>query len=455
MTDSRAPRILVVDDDDAVCTLLHEHLSTRGYEVVTAHDARSGLQRFEDSRDFALVITDMRLGDRTGLELMEAIHERDARQRVVVITAYGNIALATQVMRAGAADFLAKPFSLEHFEHVVDRALAVQAPPPSRRREDSPTPTVEAAGPTFGGVARSAAMKRVLKLALRAARTDVPLLLTGESGVGKSMLARHIHEASLRARGPYVEVNAAAVPDGLLESELFGVRKGAFTGATSDRAGWFTRADGGTLFIDEVADLALALQPKLLRVLETGRFHPLGAEKESRVNVRVIAATNANLDAMVGRGEFREDLFYRLKVLPLEVPPLRERREDIPVLVEVFVEALSKRLARTKPSIGDEALAWLQAQPWKGNVRELRNVLERTLVLVERDELLTEDFTAQRDSRAPLDGSLSILFRSGVTLEELTARYVEAAVISTGGNKSEAARILGIDRKTLRRWLER
>ncbi len=422
-------RILVADDDPSFRALLRDILEGEGHAVVEARDGEEAL-RFARREPFALVLTDRRMPARDGIALLKALRdELPAPPPVVVLTGFGTIPEAVEAVRLGAADYLTKPLeSPRALLAVVDRLLAPEAPAEEIVTSD-------------------ARLLEALALVDRVAPTDVPVLVTGESGTGKELVARRIHARSARAAGPFVAVNAAALPESLAESELFGHERGAFTGADRARAGRFEEAHGGTLFLDEIGELAPALQAKLLRVLEDRRVRRLGSEKDVTVDVRLVAATNRDLAREAETGVFRRDLYFRLAVVPIALPPLRERPGDVPLLARHFVSRLAARHRLPEPELTPEALDVLGAQGWPGNVRELRNALERAVVVRGGLAIRAEDVRPAASSGAP-----------ALTLDEET-REREAALEAlrlSGGNRDAAARRLGISVRTLyyrlRRW---
>ena len=444
---SARERILVVDDEPEVVAWLVEELEASGRVAEGVTDPALALDRLEE-RAFDVVVTDLEMPGLRGIDLMRAIHARRPDQLVVLITAFGSIELAMRCVREGAADFLAKPFPIEALEHALERTLR------ERRMKRELVRLRRHAEVDAGDlVAESDAMKRVLDVAQRAARGDSTVLLTGESGVGKSAVARWIHACSARSARPIVELNCAALPAQLVEAELFGVRRGAYTDAREDRAGLFLQADGGTLFLDEIGEMAPEAQPKLLAALESGVVRPVGATRDQPTDVRLVAATNRALEDAVRAGSFRADLFHRLDVLRIEVPPLRERPADIPVLVDRLLGRLAVRTRRPVDGITDEAVRWLVGRPWPGNVRALSNALERAVMLADHDVLTLADFTdhARDDDDAQwLDDADA----RGWTLADLERRYVDRVLARHHGNKTKAARALGIDRTTLWRKLQ-
>jgi len=444
MTRSRS--ILVVDDDSALLDWLAEALAEGGYAVHTAGAAADALQRIDDDA-YDLVLSDVEMPGMRGIDLVAAIQERRPSQLVVLMTAFGTIDLAMQAVRAGAADFVAKPFTIDALLHSLERTLRERR----MKREIVRLRASLTQAPDTELVAVSASMRRILDLAARAARTDASVLLTGESGTGKGVLARFIHAQSARAKRPFVDLNCAALPASLVEAELFGARQGAYTDARAERRGLFVDADGGTLFLDEIGELPLDVQPKLLGALESGKVRPLGGVRESRFDARVVAATNRPLEEALRDRRFRADLYHRLNVVRLEIPPLRERREDIPALIDRLSARHARRLGRQVIGVTADAVRWLTQQSWPGNVRELSNALERAIALGEYDTLTLDDLRATRGTSADTEFAESL--SDDISLEELERRYIARVLRRAGGNKNEAARVLGIDRRTLYRKL--
>ncbi|MFZ5479168.1 MAG: sigma-54-dependent transcriptional regulator [Myxococcota bacterium] len=434
-------RVLVVDDEENLRHLLTLILGRAGYAVQTAKNGREALGRLGDAD---VVLCDVRMPDMDGLELLGALPP--GAPPVVMMSAYGTVDTALEAMRRGAYDYVAKPFKadevvltirkLEERESLAaDRGrLAVEN---ARLRERT-------GEPVEGFVGGSPAIREVLRVLGRAAQHDTTVLLTGESGTGKELLARALHRLSPRSRGPWVAVNCAAIPENLLESELFGHAKGAFTGAVQAHAGLFEQADGGTLFLDEIGDLPAPLQAKLLRVLQEGTIRRLGGQKEERVDVRIVAASAQPLSPP----RFREDLYYRLAVVHLHVPPLRERAEDVPLLVDHLLDALCARMRLARPSVDAEAMRVLLAHRWPGNVRQLENVLERALLVCDGARVAVEDLPADLRAVASAEvgaDDLSIPAQTAALERRLIVRALEAS----GGNKSQAARRLEISYKAL------
>lgn len=441
-------RILVIEDEEKLRRVVQLQLQASGYDVDPVGTAEDGVAAAERAD---LVLTDLRLPGMSGLEFLEKMHAAKPGLPVVLMTAYGSVETAVEAMKKGASDFLVKPFSLDHLSAVVEKALEVQALREENRRLKE----------QLGGryqldniVGRSAAMQDVFAMVLRAAPTRATVLLAGESGVGKDMIARAIHYHSPRKDKPFVKINCTAIPENLMESELFGYEKGAFTGANASKPGKFELADTGTVFLDEIGDVPLAVQVKLLRILQEREFERLGSNKTRHIDVRVVAATNVDLRRALEEGTFREDLYYRLNVLPISIPALRERREDIPYLAEHFIRKHASELGTSELELSDEAVAKLMTYHWPGNVRELENVVERSLVLAGGSRLEASDIRldmAPRSRSAPAGGGGEPLFLpDGMTLDQYEESIIKEAMRRAQGNKSQAARLLGLTRNALR-----
>ena len=446
MTKPQA-RLLVLDDDREVVAYLAEELGREGYAVTAATTPSEALAQVV-AAPFDLVISDVEMPEMRGTELLAAIQARRPGQLVVLMTAFGSIDLAVQAVRAGAADFVAKPFRIEVLCLVIERALRERQ---MRREITRLRDRLDAEGEDTI-VAKSESMRRALDLARRAAATDATVLLTGESGTGKGVLARLIHDAGSRRDAPFLQLNAAALPHALVESEMFGVKRGAFTDAREDRKGLFAAANGGTLFLDEIGELHLEAQAKLLQALESGVIRPLGGTEAIDVDVRVVAATNRPLEALLRDGRFRADLYYRLNVIRIEVPPLRERREDLLALVDHLLARACGRLRRPIVGISSPALKRLLAHDWPGNVRELANALERAVALTDHDTILPEDVMPGVAVEEAAD-ELTNAARAGLTLADVSKNYARRVLERHRGNKAAAARALDIDRRTLYRML--
>ncbi len=428
-------RVLVVDDEPKLGKFVAQMLELDGHEVVRAGGGREALARLAES-PFDVVVTDLRMPDVDGLAVLKAARSRLRPPEVVLMTAYGTAESAVEAMKSGAADYVTKPFSMDELRLRVKRLAAQGAAEAlSERLVQRLTPDL---------VAESAAMKAALAAAQQVAATDATVLLLGESGTGKSQLARYIHYRSARAAGPLVEVHCAALPETLLEGELFGYEKGAFTGATQRKLGHLAAADGGTLFLDEIGEITPATQVKLLRFLQERRFVPLGATEARTVQVRVVSATNRDLAEAVKGGSFREDFYYRLNVFAISVPPLRDRREDVSPIAERFLA--SRGLPADKLSAA--ARERLLGYSWPGNVRELENALERALIFAGEGEIRPEHFAmgagAAVRPRRPIE-----LLADGFNLDAFERELIYAALERAGGNKTHAARMLGITRRRL------
>jgi DNA-binding NtrC family response regulator len=438
--------LLVVEDDDEMRLFLEEELGERGYRVIAASRGREALQRLTEARVDA-VITDLKMPEMQGDELLALLRGRDHDLPVVLITAFGSIDSAVEAIKAGAHHYLAKPFRIEQLLATVEIALR------ERRLKEELRRLREAFEVSrFTIVAQSAEMKRVLDLVRRAAAADTPVLLAGESGTGKELLARDLHASSPRHAGPFLAVNCSAIPETLLESQLFGHRRGAFTDAREDRRGLLMEARGGTVLLDEIGDMPASLQGKILRALQEKEVHPVGAPAPVSIDVRIVAATHRDLEALVAEGRFRHDLYYRLNVITIRVPPLRERMEDLLPLIAHFLEKHGRRLGRTGCTLAPEAMTALRRHHWPGNVRELENALERALVLGRDDVLWLEDLPEALRPRAT--SGISTGGESPASLSEVEREHILRTLRDVRGNKTAAARLLGLDRKTLYRKLE-
>lgn len=442
----RAEKVLLVEDDDSFRRALVEVLSVRGYGVVAAADAASALEVLQ-AQSIDLVVSDLVMPGMKGDELLERIRTAFPAIPVIAITAFGSVENALDLTRAGAADYLTKPFRTRALLESMERVLEASRP----RREQ--IRAREGLGEHLEGIiGTSRPMLELFDRIGRVAPSPAPVLIRGESGVGKELVARAVHRAS--GRSPFVPVNCGALPDQLLESELFGHVRGAFTGAERETQGLLEAAHGGTLLLDEVAELPLALQPKLLRALESGEVRRVGDTAARRVEVRILAASHRDLEERVTAGEFREDLFWRLNVLRLHVPPLRERPADIPLLVEGFLDRVGERQGSPAPTIAAGALAVLVEFPWPGNVRQLFNVLERAVAFADGPEIRLEDLPDELRTTGRATAILRQAAEREATLGELEREYIYEILDRTGGNKTRAAEILGIPRRTLYRRLD-
>lgn len=444
-------RILIAEDDADMRELLEEILADENYEVVTAANGRFAVRHVEDEQEqIDLVVTDVQMPELKGDELLRRVREARAETPVLVITAFGSVENAVEMVKNGAFSYLTKPFATKDLLEVVRAALRQSEPARAQARLRREIP---AANNRIIGASRP--MRELLDLINRAGRSTSNILITGESGTGKELVARAVHDASERNRNEFVAVNCAAIPSELVESELFGHTGQAFTGARAARAGLFETADGGTLFLDEIGELPLTVQPKLLRVLQEGTIRRVGDSREKSVDVRVVAATNRDLERAVADNEFREDLYWRVNVVHLHVPPLRERTFDIPLLVEHFLMKIAAKQNHAPLSIAPDALALLTAYSWQGNVRELENTLERAVALARGAILTIEDLPARiRTAASETSAILHAAKTKRLTLNELEREYILEILHESGGNKSRAAETLGLDRKTLYRKLD-
>jgi two-component system, NtrC family, response regulator HydG len=441
----RRPRVLLVDDRRQMAEMLADGLAERGYQALVEDSGTAALKRLEEEQIDALV-TDLRMPDLDGLHLLAASRRLQPERPVIVMTAFAAIDSAIESIRQGAYHYLTKPFKLEELALFLERALD-----DARVRRTLRTTLRERFQPS-GVVGKSKPLRAALELVHRVAQSDVPVLLLGETGTGKGVFAKLLHADGPRAGRAFVAVNCAALPEALLESELFGHQKGAFTGAGADRRGLFEEADGGTLLLDEIGELPLLLQAKLLHVLESGRLRPVGANRERQVDVRVVAATNRNLRDCVAAGTFREDLLFRLDVVSVEIPPLRRRPEDIPELVAHFLEAARARYPQSPvESLSPPAMARLLEHPWPGNVRELQHLVERLVLLGQERAVKLEDLPAQiRVAQAGLEGLIS---GKVLPIVEVDRRYAAWALEQFGGHRGHTAEALDITPKTLSAWL--
>ena len=441
-----APAILIADDDASFRRVLEYQLKEAGYSVVSAEDGKKALDAFSQNRIHA-VLTDLDMPELSGSGLLEAIKRQAPDTPVIVITAYGTIDSAVDAMKSGAYHYLTKPINRDVLLHTLDQALKFSGLVTENRNLREAV----SAQFTFDGIAGSSqGMRRVIEQATHLARVDTTVLITGESGTGKEILAKAIHYNSPRKGRPFVVVNCGAIPDTLLESELFGYRKGAFTGATTNKEGKFEAAEGGSVFLDEIGDLPVHLQVKVLRVVQENEIDIVGASKPHRVDVRILAATNRDLRLMMNDGQFRQDLYYRLNVAPLHVPPLRERKEDIPVLVHFFVERICKRFGRAPVGIGNKILRKLESYSWPGNVRELENTIERLIVFSQGDAARIEDLP-EEIAQPQLAVGKAVLHvpPEGISLADLDRELIITALERNQWNQTRAADFLHISRNVL------
>lgn len=449
-------RILVVDDDQGMRDFLEIMLVREGHSVVTAPGGREALHICE-KKPFDLVITDLRMPRMDGIGLLRSIKERSPETVVILVTAFASGETALAAMKEGAYDYLEKNFDIERLTALVKEALEKKG----AGQEEARFMRALEQSPGFSGmVGKSKGMLRVYSLIRKVAETSANILILGESGTGKELVARSIHENSPRKARPFVVINCGGIPETLLESELFGYMKGSFSGAYSDKPGLFEHAQGGTVFLDEIGELSPFLQVKLLRVVQEKTFRRIGGAEDITVNARIISATNQDLEAKVAAREFREDLFYRLNVIPLRIPPLRERREDIPLLAGYFIEKYTKELGRSVQKISDYALELLMKYPFPGNVRELENIIERSVAMETSAIILPESLVLPGSGfDDPAGGPPESFPDEGVDLNRLLERYearlIEGALQKAGGSKSRAARLLKITADSLRYRMEK
>jgi len=461
-------KILVADDEQNLRRVLAALLRREGHDVV---QAASGLEAIDRLADVDIVITDLRMPGADGMEVLRSAAKHHPHVPVIMITAYGSVGQAVEAIKAGAFDYIEKPFEQEAIRVIIDKAIGQAA-----ANKLSPQPTLyntsDLPSGRYGLVGQSPEMHSVFAVIEKVADTPSTVLITGESGTGKELVAKALHEQSSRKTGPFIKINCAAIPKTLMESELFGYEKGAFTGATSSKPGRFELADGGTLFLDEIGEIPVEMQVKLLRAIQESEFERVGGLKTIKVDVRLVTATNRDLEAEIARGNFREDLYYRLNVVPLQIPPLRKRAGDIPLLVTHIIKKFNERLKKQITGIADDALAALEGHAWPGNIRELENVLERTILFTKGDRIERADLqlvpsappeaprtVTNNDSQslpiivddvddgAEVSGSLKDAVRAETARVE--RELIVKALDETGGNVTQAARLLKISRKSL------
>jgi DNA-binding NtrC family response regulator len=443
-------RILVVDDDREMCQFLADILREEGYRVEMVHDGQSAVQRYRTD-SFDLTITDLMMPRMRGTELVRELKEIDAQALVLLITAFGSIESAVEAMHAGAFHYVTKPFRTDEILLQVKRALeqrSLQSEVERLRQQ------VHSRYGFENIIGQSARMREIFELVAHVSDLAVNVLIVGESGTGKEMIARAIHQNSARAARSFIPINCAAIPETLLESELFGYVRGAFTDARKDRRGLFQAANGGLLFLDEISEIPLSLQAKLLRVIEDKEVRPLGTNQSEKVDARLVSACNRDPELLVQEGRFRQDLYYRLNVIRIDLPPLRERAEDVPILIEHFMRKFSDQIHRKLDGIEPEALDALTNYHWPGNVRELEHTIERAVLLGKEARIGLQDFpsslVARNDNVLPLADAVA----KSYTLKDLEKEYIMRVMETVGGNKTEAAKTLGVDRTTLYRKLE-
>ncbi len=444
--------LLVVDDDLAMREMLASLFVERGFAVDQAASADEALESLRDV-EYDVVLSDIKMPGRSGIEMVGEIREMRPETPVVLMTAFGSIDSVIESMRAGAFDYITKPFETESVMITIDRAIEHRALEEENRRLRRAVDQTSAFGDLIGA---SPAMREIFALIRKVGHSRASVLITGESGTGKEVVARTIHYHGSRSANPFIPINCTAIPEGLLESELFGHVRGAFTGAHTSKQGLFEKARGGTLFLDEIGDMGLGLQSKLLRVLQDREIRPVGSTQSTKIDVRIITATNKDLQKEMEEERFREDLYYRLNVIPIHIPPLRDRPEDLPLLVDEFVR---KHSDGVRQHVSRGAMERLMKYPWKGNARELENVIERALALSSGDQIDLDDLPVtdldDGGGRAAADGFPRSAAQRRLSLREVEDLYIDEVMRLTGGNKVQAAKILGIDRKTLYRRAER
>jgi DNA-binding NtrC family response regulator len=446
----RPLRVLAIDDEDTMLRIIRRSLEPENYIVETFSNASDAVSRLRAGDPVDIIITDLMLPDIDGFSVIKEAHALDKNISVIVITAYSSVESAVKAIKSGAYDFIPKPFDPEHIAIVVRRAAEAR----SLKLENIGLKMKLEGLPGSGEIIGSShAMQQVFGMIEKVKDTDGTVLLIGESGVGKELVARAIHYGSKRARKPFIAINCGALPDELLESEFFGYEKGAFTGAVNRKTGLFEAADGGTVFLDEVSSISPMMQVKLLRFLQERSFMRLGGKETIGVDVRVIAATNEYLKDAVDKGTFRKDLYYRLNVIPIEIPPLRERKEDIPLLIRHFIKKFSVKIGKKISGIDKQAEELLNRYKWEGNVRELENVIERAITITDDELIGMDDLPDEIKAEKEFPPESAATYPTTLTLFDIERLHISNVLKSVNGNKSKAARILGIDYSTLRRKL--
>ena len=442
--------ILLTEDDQTQREIICDILDASGYRVTAADSAESALELLQDA-SYDLLLTDMKMPGMDGLGLLKEVQQAKPGLDVVIMTAHGTIRTAVTAMRTGAVDYLEKPFDKDELLHVLNRALERRA---LLNENQSLRELVSEATAMDNMVGDTEVMREVFARTQRASQVNATVLILGESGTGKELIARHLHFNGPRKDQPFVTVNCAAIPDTLVESELFGHEKGAFTGADTPRPGKFEAADGGTIFLDEIGDMPLASQAKLLRVLQDGMVERVGTNETRQVDVRVVVATNRNLEARIEEGAFRQDLYYRLEVLPIVLPPLKERLDDLPRLVDHFRTKMSAKLNQAVPTLHPDVLDAFRRYPWPGNVRELENTLEQCFILSTGESITLEELPAKLRTPAPQTGGFE-LPPNGLVLEDLEQDLIRQAMDRSNGSIKDAAELLGLSYKTLQYRLKK
>ena len=446
-----AANILIVEDEEAHAEAIEEGLGRLGHKCTVVHDGATAIARLS-SQSFDIIVTDLMLGGpQDGLAVLASARETSPATKVILVTAHSSVETCRLALHQGAFDYIEKPLDLDELRTVVSRAAELTA---QRRVVRELRLGLDENHDFENIIGSSPMMLKILHTIPRVAPSDLPVLILGESGTGKDLLANAIHKHSRRADNRFVAINCAGLSETLLEDELFGHVKGSFTGATSDRPGRFEHADGGTLFLDEIGDMPLAMQAKLLRVLENGEIVRVGANEPIRVNVRIISATNSDLAQRVEDREFREDLYFRVKGTTLEIPPLRSRREDIPLLIDFFIDLANKAHGRKIKGIGADTRRVLMAYPWPGNVRQLRNVVENMVVLAAGDRLTVDDLPDEIHRRPDQLANVQLSQLAGISIEEAEKELIRNTLRMVRGNREQAANILGIGERTLYRKIK-
>jgi DNA-binding NtrC family response regulator len=451
------PNILIVDDDEVMCHTLSDVLKKMSYEVTSVQTGRNTLDTLQE-RIYDLILLDIRLPDMNGLEVLKQIREIDSGPFVIVMTAYADVQTAVKAMKTGAYDYINKPFEIDELKIVIKKALETKELKGEVLRLRSKHKDEDKNGEICGVSPQMDVVRELISLVSQTSRT--PVLVQGESGTGKELVANAIHYQSLRLQKPLIKINCSAIPEALLESELFGYEKGAFTDAKESMPGLIELAQNGTVFLDEISEMKPSLQPKLLRFLETYTLRRVGGKRDIKVDVRVIASTNKDLAQLVDEGDFRKDLYYRIKVMEIELPPLRDRVEDIPILTEYFIKKLEREMGKEMRGVTTQTLNLLLAYPWPGNVRELKNVMERAVILAKGTLITPEDLPLELLKNNKMGKNLTLAGSKGDAdglhpLADVERNYILKVLQVKEGNKSETARILGISRSTLREKLNR
>jgi two-component system response regulator PilR (NtrC family) len=443
-------KILVIDDEESMCNFMEIMLAKEGYSVETTVSAKNAINLLKDE-NYDLVIADLNMPEMTGIEVLKEVRSFKAEQDLIVVTAFASVDTAIEAMKEGAVDYITKPFKVDEIKLVIEKSINRKK---LQRENVSLKKQLQGANSFDNFIGNSESIVKLKKLVRRISQTDSTVLVLGESGTGKDLISKAIHHHSPRCGGPFVNINCAALPENLLESELFGHKKGSFTGAIRDKDGLFKVADGGTFFLDEVGNTSLSIQVKLLKVLEDKKITPVGETKPIDVDVRLIAATNSDLEEEVKSGRFRADLFYRLNVIPINIPALRERLEDIEILALHFISKFCQKVNITEKKLSRESLVLLKKYLWPGNVRELENTIERAVLLNRTDILEPSDFP-EKLSEDNQVATVSEANPINPTLESIEKAYIHFVMTQTGGKKTKAAKILGIDTSTLYRKIER